>query len=117
MVRAMTPRPERMREAASGLLLATEVADYLVGRGMPFRSAHALVGRIVRDLVAAGRDFNALSLTDWQRYDPIFDDGIFPALTPEAAVRARVTPQSTNPGAVAEALADARAWIAARTQD
>jgi argininosuccinate lyase len=117
IVRAMTPRPERMREAASGLLLATEVADYLVGRGMPFRSAHALVGRIVRDLVAAGRDFNALSLTDWQRYDPIFDDGIFPALTPEAAVRARVTPQSTNPGAVAEALADTRAWIAARTQD
>jgi argininosuccinate lyase len=114
IVRAMRARPERMREAASGLLLATEVADYLVGRGMPFRSAHELTGRIVRDLVTAGRDFRALDLADWRAYDARFEEGIFAAVTPESAVRARLTPQSTNPAAVANALSETRAWIAAR---
>ena len=113
VVATLSPRRERMRAAASGLLLATEVADYLVSRGLPFRTAHEVTGRIVRDLDAAGRDFSALSLADWQRYDARFDEGVFRALTPEAAVAARVTPQSTNPAAVAAALAEVTAWLAA----
>ena len=94
-----------------GLLLATEVADYLVGRGVPFRTAHEITGRIVRDLYERGRDFSALSLEDWRRYDDRFDEDIAGAITPEAAVRARRTPQSTNPGEVSRALADTRAWV------
>jgi argininosuccinate lyase len=112
VVRTLTPRVDRMRAAASGLLLATEVADYLVSRGVPFRTAHEITGRIVRDLYSAGRDFSAMSLADWQRYDARFDDGVFKALTPEAAVAARVTPQSTNPTQVAAALAELKSWIA-----
>jgi argininosuccinate lyase len=112
VVTTLTPRRERMRAAASGLLLATEVADFLVSRGLPFRTAHEVTGRIVRDLDAAGKDFSALSLADWQRYDARFDDGVFAVLTPEAAVAARVTPQSTNPAQVAAALAELRAWLA-----
>jgi argininosuccinate lyase len=112
VVATLTPRRERMRAAASGLLLATEVADYLVSRGLPFRTAHEVTGRIVRDLDAAGRDFSALTLADWQRYDARFDDGVFAALTPDAAVAARVTPQSTNPAQVAAALAELKAWLA-----
>ncbi len=54
--------PDVARRAASGLLLATEVADYLVGRGLPFRTAHEVTGRIVRDLYESGKDFSALSL-------------------------------------------------------
>jgi argininosuccinate lyase len=69
-------------------------------------------GRISRDLHESGRDFSSLSLADWQRYDGHFDDGVFAAITPEAAVAARKTPQSTNPAAVAAALADTRAWLA-----
>src|SRR5207244_3953539 len=52
--------------AASGLLLATDVADYLVGRGVPFRRAHEIVGALVRKLLAEGRDFASLSLAEWQ---------------------------------------------------
>lgn len=111
VVRTLTPRVERMREAASGLLLATEVADYLVGRGVPFRTAHEITGRIVRDLYEAGRDFSSLGLADWQRYDARFDESVFRAIQPEAAVAARRTPQSTNPEAVDAALDDARAWL------
>jgi argininosuccinate lyase len=111
-VRTLTLRPEVARQAASGLLLATEVADYLVGRGLPFRTAHEVSGRISRELYAAGRDFSSLSLADWQQYHALFDAEIFKAITPEAAVEARRTPQSTNPAQVAAALARMREWLA-----
>ena len=114
VVRTLTLHEAVARRAASGLLLATEVADYLVGRGLPFRTAHQVTGRIVRDLHAAGRDFSSLTLDDWRTYHEAFEDGIFAAITPEAAVAARKTPQSTNPDAVAAALAETIAWIEAR---
>jgi argininosuccinate lyase len=114
VVRTLTLRPGVTRAAASGLLLATEVADYLVGKGLPFRTAHEVTGRVVRDLYGAGKDFSALSLDDWRRYHELFDDGIFRAITPEAAVDARRTPQSTNPEAVANAMAELQRWIASR---
>jgi argininosuccinate lyase len=117
VIRTLTPRPDRMREAASGLLLATEVADYLVARGLPFRTAHEITGRIVRDLYEARRDFSSLRLEDWQRYDARFDARVFEAITPEAAVAAKRTPQSTGPGAVAAALAETGRWIQQRRDD
>ena len=110
-VATLTPRLERMHDAASGLLLATEVADYLVARGVPFRTAHEVTGRIVRDLYERGGDFRALSLDDWRRYDDRFDAAILAAITPEAAVAAKRTPQSTHPDAVRRALAETRAWL------
>jgi argininosuccinate lyase len=111
VVRTLSLRPDVARTAASGLLLATEVADYLVGRGLPFRAAHEISGRIARDLYEAGRDFSSLTLTDWRAYHPLFDESVLRAITPEAAVAARRTPQSTNPAAVAAALADTRRWL------
>jgi argininosuccinate lyase len=104
-------RPARTREAASGLLLATDVADYLAARGVAFRHAHEIVGRMVRELLAAGRDFDALSLDEWKAHSAHFGDDIREAVSPEASVRARRTPQSTNPDAVVRALARTRAWL------
>ncbi len=111
VVRTLTLRQDVARQAASGLLLATEVADYLVGRGLPFRAAHEVTGRIVRDLAADGRDFSSLSLADWRRYDERFDADVAAAITPEAAVAARRTPQSTNPEAVAAAIGEVKRWL------
>ena len=111
VIRTLGLRPDVARSAASGLLLATEVADYLVGKGLPFRTAHEITGRIVRDLYSAGKDFRALSLPEWQKYHETFDAGVLKAVTPDAAVAARRTPQSTNPAAVAAALAECRQWI------
>jgi argininosuccinate lyase len=110
VVGTLAPRAGRMREAASGLLLATEVADYLVGRGVPFRTAHEITGGIVRDLYEAGRDFSTLTLADWRRYSDRFDADVAQAVTPDAAVAARRTPQSTSPAAVTRALAEVKAW-------
>ncbi len=104
-------RADRTRAAASGLLLATDVADYLVSRGVPFRDAHEIVGSMVRQLLAEQRDFDALSLEEWRGVSPHFGDDVRTAITPEASVRARKTPQSTAPGAVQEALAQTRHWL------
>ena len=111
VVRTLTPQVDRMRTAASGLLLATEVADHLVGRGVPFRTAHEITGRIVRDLIESGRRFQDLTLAEWRGYDERFDGDVQNAVTPEAAVRARRTPQSTNPDHVRRALDETRAWL------
>jgi len=111
VIRTLTLRPKVTRAAASGLLLATEVADFLVGRGLPFRTAHEISGKIARDLYERGHDYSTLTLDDWRAYSDLFDEKIFAAVTPEAAVAARLTPQSTNPKAVAAALADIRQWL------
>jgi len=107
--------PERTGRAASGLLLATDVADYLVSRGMPFRQSHEVVGAMVRKLLAEGRDFEALSLAEWRQASDLFGDDVKQRVTAAASVRARTTPQSTHPDAVAAALADLRSWLARGT--
>ncbi|MFA5910227.1 MAG: argininosuccinate lyase [Vicinamibacterales bacterium] len=111
----LTLHAERTGHAASGLLLATDVADYLVARGMPFRQAHEVVGAMVRTLLAQGRDFEALSLDEWRQSSSLFGDDVKGRVTAAASVRARKTPQSTNPDAVSAALADLRAWLARGT--
>ena len=111
VVETLRMRREPMARAASGLLLATDVADYLVGKGMPFRSAHELVGGIVRNLVETGRDFATLSLDDWRAFSTLFDDDVRAAVTAEASVARKQTRQSTHPDAVAAALVEFRAWV------
>ena len=98
--------------AASGLLLATDVADYLVSQGMPFRDAHSVVGRLVRQLLAESRDFESLSLEEWRAVNPLFSDDILERVTARAAVKARLTPQSTNPEAVGVMLEECQEWLA-----
>jgi argininosuccinate lyase len=111
VIARLSLRADRTRAAASGLLLATDVADYLVGRGVSFRQAHEIVGGMVRHLLASGRDFATLSLDEWRQFSEHFADDVRQAVTPEASVRARKTPQSTAPHAVREALAQTRAWL------
>lgn len=102
---------ERTTAAASGLLLATDVADYLVERGVPFRRAHEIVGALVRKLVAERRDFGSLSVEEWQAASDRFGAEIVTRVTPRVSVAAKRTPQSTAPAAVEAALAEARAWV------
>lgn len=102
---------ERAAAAASGLLLATDVADYLVGRGVPFRRAHEIVGALVRKLVAEGRGFESLSPEEWRAASDRFGPEIVARITPRASVEAKRTPQSTAPDAVARRLAEVRAWL------
>ena len=113
VIDGLTLDSSRTAHAASGLLLATDVADFLVARGMPFRRAHEVVGGMVRQLIASGGDFSALTPAEWRAHSDLFDDQIGRVLTASASVRARKTPQSTHPEAVAAALAEVRAWLTA----
>jgi len=101
----------RAEAAASGLLLATDVADYLVARGAAFRDAHAITGAIVRSLVAQGRDFGSLSLDEWRAFSEHFGPDVADAISARASVAAKRTPQSTNPAAVRVALDELAGWL------
>ncbi|MGE3958257.1 MAG: argininosuccinate lyase [Vicinamibacterales bacterium] len=101
----------RAEAAASGLLLATDVADYLVGKGVPFRTSHEIVGALVRKLIVEQREFGSLSLQEWQAASPKFEADVVARVTPGASVAAKRTPQSTAPDAVARALDECDAWV------
>lgn len=111
VIEGLTLNRERAAVAASGLLLATDVADYLVGKGVPFRSAHEIVGALVRRLIAEGREFASLSAADWRAASTHFDADVIDRITPAASVAAKRTPQSTAPAAVAAALAESELWV------
>src|SRR5450759_2422785 len=110
----LTPNAEASGQAASGLLLATDVADYLVAKGLPFRDAHEVVGAIVRRLLAEGRAFDELSLAEWRQHSPLFAEDVRTAITPLASVEKKQTPQSTSPTAVAAALSETLRWLTAQ---
>src|SRR5206468_4199640 len=112
VVDGLTLNRDRAESAASGLLLATDVADYLVGRGVPFRRAHEIVGALVRKLVGERREFGSLTLEEWRAASDRFDADVVPRVTPRASVAAKRTPQATAPEAVEAALADLQGWVA-----
>ena len=81
-------RGERQRaRAASGLLLATDVADYLVAKGVPFRDAHEVVGALVRTLVAEERSFEGMTVEEWRAHSPLFDADVVDWVTPSVVGR------------------------------
>jgi argininosuccinate lyase len=79
----------RMRDAARGFLLATELADFLVGKGLPFRQAHGVVGALVQHCLKTGKALDELSLGDLRRFSTRFDRDVQGRLTPESAVALR----------------------------
>ena len=111
VVARLSVNDDRGARAASGLLLATDVADYLVARGLSFRRAHEVVGAMVRRLLDEGRDFSSMTMAEWRAASELFGDDAPAAATASASVRARRTPQSTHPDAVAAALDECRQWL------
>lgn len=114
VVRTLRVRRDVTARAAGGFMLATDVADYLVRKGLPFRDAHELVGGMVRTLLEQGRAIESLSPDEWRRFSPLFADDVVAAITPLASIGARRTPQSTAPPAVAARLAEMQEWVEAR---
>jgi argininosuccinate lyase len=99
-----------MRAAAiSGYTLATELADYLARKGMPFRDAHRLVGQIVAVAIAAQRGLESYSVPELQQFSPLFELDIADHLTLEGALQSRDVLGGTAPRRVKEALASVQA--------
>ena len=108
MLEAMTVHGDRMREAAhAGYTLATDIADYLVGKAVPFREAHRAVAELCDYAAKDDRRFDQLSLEEFQRFSDRFDEGVF-AITVESSIEARSVPGGTSRDRVAESIVRAR---------
>ena len=115
MVPAIRPRQEQMREAARrGFSTATDLADYLVGRGLPFRDAHEVVGKAVAHGVDSGLDLAEMDLATLQGFCSEIQEDVFQVLTLEGSLAARDHLGGTAPDQVAAAARRALARIDAR---
>ena len=111
LLRTLVLRPERMAAQLEAGLLATELADYLVRRGLPFREAHHLVGRVVRLGEERGVPITDLASTDLQAISPYFGPDTAEALSVAAALAARNLPGGPGPNALRAQLTSARAAL------
>ena len=109
MIPGITAQAENMRDALrQGFATATDLADYLTRKGLPFRDAHETVGLAVRRAEKLGVDLAQLSLAELQQFSPLIGDDIFAVLTVEGALAARDHPGGTAPKQVLAAIARAR---------
>jgi argininosuccinate lyase len=109
LVAGLEPVPAAMRAAVlEGHATATDLADYLVRKGVPFRDAHGVVARAVRAAEAAGVDLAALPLKELQGFSKKIGPDVRRILTPEGSVAARRHPGGTAPAEVRRAIARAR---------
>jgi len=114
MVRTLKVKAENAKGAAErGYILATDLADYLVKKGEAFRTAHALVARLVGYAMGEGKAFSELSLAEYKRFSPRFGEDVY-AITLESSLAARDVVGGTAPRQVARALARAKKIVGAR---
>jgi argininosuccinate lyase len=104
-------RKAMRRATERGMLGATDLADHLAKRGVPFREAHEIVGRIVRDRLVADKDLVGLTLDELHRYDARFEPSALDEIKPERSLASRASPGGTAPERVREALAEATAAL------
>src|ERR1700704_2963745 len=98
-----------MRRATErGMLAATDLADHLAKGGVPFREAHEIVGRIVRERLAAGEDLAGITLYELRAADKRFAPAVLDEITTARSLAARSSPGGTAPERVRAALEDAR---------
>jgi argininosuccinate lyase len=104
-----------MREAAlRGFSTATDLADYLVRRGLPFRDCHEIVGHAVKYGVESGKDLAEMSLEELRKFSDQIDQDVFAVLTLEGSVNARNHIGGTAPAQVKAAVARGQALLASR---
>jgi argininosuccinate lyase len=114
MLAALEFRPERMRQALSaGFLNATELADYLVGKGLPFRRAHYIAGRAVALAEQRGLALESLPLADLRRLCRRIGKDVYEVLDYETAVARRNSHGGTGPLSVDRQIRDLRVWLEA----
>jgi len=116
MMGSITLHREAMRKAATeGYTTATDLADYLVGKGVAFRDAHEVVGKAVHAAIEAGKDLSELTLDELQGFSRVISDDVYEVLTLEGSVNARAHVGGTAPANVRKAIKEAKkkyaAWV------
>jgi len=100
-------------EAATvdGFITATDLADYLVQKGVPFRNAHEIIGKIVRDCLDKGRVLSQLSVKELRTFSEHFNEDALETLTVQASLNEKDVPGGTAPARVQDAMEEARAFL------
>lgn len=105
MVETMTVRKDRMRAAAKeGFINATDLADYLTKKGMPFRNAYKITGQIVAFCIDSGTDLESLPLEDYRSFSPLFEADLYDEIALETCVNKRISKGGTGRESVLEQL-------------
>ena len=112
MIRTLRAVPERMRTAAAGgFINATDLADYLVSRGLPFRSAYKISGEIVAYCIRENQTLESLPLPKYLEFSEAFDDSVYDAVNLERCVARRTSFGGTSPDSVRNQIAWVRSII------
>ena len=97
----MTVKPENMRKAAAeGFINATDAADYLVKKGMPFRTAYKITGQLVAHCIQTRQTLETLPLAEYQSMSELFTDDIYEAVSLDTCVKSRISEGGTSPESV-----------------
>ena len=113
MLRTATFHPLNMKKAAAaGFINATDCADYMVRKGVAFRDAYGVVGRLVRHCIEVGTTLEELSLDDFREYSPVFDADVYEAINLLTCVQQRSLPGGPAPKAVAATIEATREALA-----
>ena len=116
LLEGATFRPDRMAQSMVGdFSTATDLADALAGGGVPFREAHEVVGRMVRDCISSGKSLEMLALADLQGYDPRFTEGALAAILPAASADARTSYGGTGTAPVQAQITEAKVALGSRS--
>lgn len=111
MISTLVVKEEETRKAAQkGYLLATDVADYLVTRGLSFREAHKITGRLINYAASLNKPLDEMTLDEYQKFSSVFDEGVLD-ITLNSSIESRNIPGGTAKQQVTRALKDARATI------
>ncbi|WP_433944296.1 argininosuccinate lyase [Paenibacillus sp. SN-8-1] len=117
MIATMKVNKQRMREAVNqDFSNATDIADFLVGKGLPFRQAHEVIGKTVLYCIQNNKYLLDLTLDEFKTFSPLFDDSIYGVLQPETVVNARNVYGGTASSQVAEAISRAGEKLTATEQ-
>ena len=112
MIKTMTANTENMKRAAQkGFINATDLADYLVKKGLPFRSAYKISGQLVNLCIQNNTVLDELPLDTYQQYSPLFADDLYQEIALETCVNKRISQGGTSVASVAEQIAYVKSEI------
>lgn len=117
MIDTMTIKAENMRAAASGgFINATDCADYLVKKGLAFRDAYTVTGKLVNSCIANGKTLETLTLEEYKGFSPLFEGDVFEAISLETCLKGRSVPGGPSPESVEVQMAYIREFLTEKTK-
>jgi argininosuccinate lyase len=109
MLGTLTVETERMEEAAkTGFLNATDAADYLVSKGLPFRDCHEIIGKLVLHCISESKSIESLTLAELQGFSPLFEADVYDKLTLESCINNKRSAGSTSYESIQKQISDIR---------